>query len=282
MFVVTSPETTCNQINETMPVVYYALQMNPVILLVVIIGLFVLFSTGLTLLFKRYGRINIRHSDNGGLGDVFVAITAIYGLLMGFVVFLVWDSFNTAQTNADREGSLARSLYRDIYYYPDSAKIAPLMSAYIDYVHYVIEYEYSHMEKIQPTSSEDRYAFSKVFSTIERDKSNDYRMEEIFKTLNELATYRSLRQLDAVNNIPYPIWMTLMLGGILIIGFATVLEFKNLNLHLIINGLLGAFIGLLVYIIVLLDYPFTGSISIKPEAYQQILLMHKETHQKSF
>ncbi|MGY0035691.1 hypothetical protein [Pedobacter sp. NJ-S-72] len=51
-----------------------------------------------------------------------------------------------------------------------------------------------------------------------------------------------------------------------------------MRLQLIVNGLLGAFIGLVIYIIILLDHPFTGQLKIEPEEYKIILIMDKENH----
>ncbi|GAB3640087.1 bestrophin-like domain [Spirosoma arcticum] len=259
-----------------MPTAYYLLQMPPVLLLFLLIGLFIGISTGSTLLFRRYVRLTTRHAENQGVGDVFALVGGLYALLLGFVVFLVWDSFNEAQTNADREGSLARGLYRTIRYYPDSAKVAPLMSAYLTYVRHVTRHEFPHMETMQPFTKEDRQAFNGVFRRLEAMNTGDLRTDQMFRHLNDLATYRNLRQLDTVSGIPGPIWMALIIGGVVLLLFAMLLDIASLRLHLIVNSVLSTFIGLVVYIILILDHPFTGQIKIEPEAYRQILTMADE------
>lgn len=257
-----------------MAISYHLLQLSPLFMFLLVVGFFILISFGSTLLFKRYVRLTIRHADNKGIGDIFVVIGGLYSLLMGFVVFLVWDSFNTAHVNADREGSLARGLYRDIRYYPDSARIAPLLATYVAYVNHTVEHEFVRLETMQPLTAEDRLAFNKVFAAIEAFPVRDDRTEQMFRHLNELDTFRSLRQLDAAAVIPGAIWMTLLIGGFLILVFSMILEFDNFRLHILLNSLLGVFIGLIVYIILLLDHPFTGSIKIEPEAYRQILTLY--------
>jgi hypothetical protein len=98
----------------------------------------------------------------------------------------------------------------------------------------------------------------------------------MFQRLNELAVSRSFRILDASSSIPLEIWMPLLLGGAIILIFAMLVDVESKRLHMSVNGLLGSFMGLVMYIIVILDHPFTGKMKIEPEEYRTILIMEKE------
>ncbi|MHB8206033.1 bestrophin-like domain [Mucilaginibacter sp.] len=229
-----------------------------------------------TYLFRKYVRLKIRRSHNEAVGYVFAVLGGFYGLLMGFVVFLVWSSANDAQNNASREGSLARALYRDIRYFPDTAEMKPLMNSYINYVHYVINEEYPTMEQMKPLTAASHTDFDDVFRQMEKLDAREPKIEQMFTGLNELATYRSLRQLDASSEIPIEIWIPLLLGALIILLFSVMIDVESTRLHIVINGLLGAFIGLVIYLVIILDHPFTGKIKIKPTEYQTILQMNSE------
>lgn len=259
-----------------MSLAYHLLQLPPVVMLLLIVAVFAGIGMGGTLLFRKHIRLGAHRSGNEVVGEVFATVGALYGLLLGFVVFLVWDSFNEAEVNASREGSLAKGLYRAIRYYPDSTRIAPVVQAYNQYVYHVIHHEYPRMETMQPFTKEDRRAFNNVFRNLEKINGEDGRIDQMFRTLNELSTYRSLRQLDAVSEIPGAIWLALLVGGTLILLFCMVIGGSNARLHLMANGLLSIFIGLIVYIIIMLDHPFTGAVRIEPTDYQQILIMQAE------
>lgn len=259
-----------------MSLTYSLLRLPPAVMLLLIVILFAGVGVGGTWLFRRYVRLGARHPGNEVVGEVFAAVGALYGLLLGFVVFLVWDSFHSAEVNANREGSLARGLYRAIRYYPDSARIAPVVQAYDQYVYHVVHHEYPRMEAMKPFTKEDRRAFNNVFKHLETLNDGDTRTDQMFRHLNELATYRSLRQLDAVSQIPGAIWLALLAGGVLVLVFAMALGGANPRLHLMANGLLSTCIGLIVYIILMLDHPFTGTVRIEPSDYRQILIMQAE------
>lgn len=250
--------------------------MPPVFVLFMLVLLFATIGVGGTFLYRNFIRLNTRRAGNEEVGTVFGIVGGLYGLLLGFVVYLVWDSFNSAHVNTNQEGSLALGLYRSIRYYPDSSRITPLLNAYKAYVYHVVNHEYPRMEAMQPSTKEDRQVFDSVYIYLEKVNTGDSRMEQMFEQLDELATYRSLRQLDAVTEIPGAIWLVLLSGGFLVLVFAMILDVESSPLHSVANGLLSTFIGLIIYIILILDHPFTGRLKIEPTEYRQILVMEAE------
>lgn len=257
---------------------YLILQVPPFILLLLIVLLFTATGVIATYYFRKKICLNPKRSHNEAVGYVFAVLSGFYGLLLGFVVFLVWDSLNNAQSDASKEGSAAVALYRDINYFPDPEKTAQLKTAYLVYVHSVIDNEFPAMEAMRPLDSHHRDNFNKVFATMGKLDMEDLYSAQMFRQLNELSMYRSLRLLDATSSIPTEIWVPILFGGLIILILAVMLDVESLNVHLFVNGLLGAFIGLVIYIIIILDHPFTGQLKIEPEEYKIILMMDKGNH----
>ncbi|OKS86508.1 bestrophin-like domain [Mucilaginibacter polytrichastri] len=251
------------------------LQMPPILLLALLVIASSLIGSICTYFFKKYIKIKILGSHNEVTGYVFGSVAGLYGLLLAFVIFLVWDQFNGAQQTADMEGSVAKGLYRNIVYYPDSESVK-IKTIYMAYVKNVVDTEYPLIAQGK-TSPETIRHFDEVFKAIEHlNPSADYksrRVEEMFRNLNSLSTYRSLRLLDAGSDIPLIIWIPLLLGGFITMMLAMILNIENRRLHVFINGLLGAFIGMILFLIILIDHPFTGSMNIQPKGYLQILSM---------
>ena len=143
-------------------------------------------------------------------------------------------------------------------------------------MHTVIEHDFPAMEKMEPLDKNSRTALNKVFLLVGKlDMKNAY-SAQILNQLNELSTHRSLRQVNNSSSIPFEIWVPLLLGGIIVMIFALLLDVESLRIHLLINTLLGAFIGLVIFIIIQLDHPFTGDMKIEPDEYKTILMMDKE------
>jgi len=258
-----------------MPISYYILQLPPFILLLFIVLLFAGIGIAGTYLFRKYGKQNYKRGHNEIVGFIFAVLGGFYGLLLGFVVFLVWDSANSAQTNAGKEGSLARGLYRDIKYFPGTAEVKPLMSSYMLFVHSIVEKEYPGMEKMEPYSTFNRKYFNDVFIEVEKLDAHDTRVAQMFHNLNDLAIARSLRELDGSSEIPREIWLPLIIGALIILYMAILVDVESRRLHITVTGLLGGFIGMVIYIIIILDHPFTGKMKIEPTEYNTILQMEK-------
>ncbi len=259
-----------------MKLFYHLLQLPPFLLLLLCMLAFSLVAVTGTVITRKYVNSRVKKGRNEIVGLTFGVLGGFYALLLSFVVFLVWDSFNQAQNDSNREGSLAKGLYRDIRYFPDSARIRPLMTAYLDYVQEVLDKEYPTLERLDTLPFEYRRSFNAVFRKMELQNPNDPRIDQMFRHLNELATSRSLRQLYATSEIPAEIWYPLIGGTFIIMLLAMLLDVQSRRLHITVNSLLGAFIGLVIYIIIILDHPFTGKIRIEPVEYQTILKMSKE------
>jgi hypothetical protein len=255
--------------------VHFMLELPPYLLLIIIGVLFSSTGIACTYLFRKYVNFQPLRSHNEVVGYIFATVGGFYGLLLGFVVFLVWDALNGAQTNCSREGSTARALYRDIKFYPEPEKVASLKVSYVAYVQSVVDEEFPAMEAMKPLSAANRVTFNEVFKQMTKLEKDAY-FSEMFQRLNELAVNRSLRLLDSSSSIPLEIWMPLLLGGAIILIFALLVDVESTRLHMAVNGLLGAFMGLVIYIIVILDHPFTGKLKIEPEEYKTILQMEKE------
>jgi hypothetical protein len=71
------------------------------------------------------------------------------------------------------------------------------------------------------------------------------------------------------------IWWVVFFGGLINLILSWLFVVKNRSLHVLMNGLLGALIGALVFLIIVLDYPFRGWFKVGSEpfeyAYEQLM-----------
>lgn len=255
------------------------LRMNPLLML----ALFIILFSGVGILgtyfIRKYNKIGIRESHNEGIANGFAMTGGLYGLILAFVVFLVWDQFNEAQQNADMEASLSKGLYRNIKYYPADNNHEALLQkkklteAYMHYLENVIIEDSLLNNKGEESLEYKDYRYAKTVKSFNAfykmlEQMHDsvtyknQRIEGMFKQLNDLGTYRNLRSLSVESEIDFYIWVPLWLGGIIIMLFAYLMNIENKALHIAINGLIGAFIALVFYIIVLTDHPFNGRMRI--------------------
>jgi hypothetical protein len=261
-----------------MSVIYYFIQLPPFLLFLVITTSGGIFAGLSTFLFHRYINLKILRSHNEVTGFLFLSIASFYAFLLSFIVFLVWGQLNETQRNVSNEGSSAVGLYRDIKFYPDTIESKQLLIVYLDFIYNVIDDEFPNMGRMKP-SQKTTESFNRVFYKIEHlNPKNQFQIQlvaEMFNHLNQLATYRELRSTSKENEIPLPLWFPILLGAIITIACSILLDIEHTRMHVALNALLGIFIGMILFIIVLLDHPYSGSLSIKPESYKQIFTMEK-------
>lgn len=265
-----------------MAITYYMLQIPPYLLFIIIISSFAFLSGLSTLLFRKHIKLQVLRSHNEVTGFVFLAIASFYAFFLSFIVFVVWDQLNETHSNLSIESSSATGLYRDIKFYPDTIEAKQLMAVYLDFVYNVVDEEIPNMGqmKLSPKTTE---SFNLVFHKMERlNPKSQFQIQlvaEMFGHLHKLATYRGLRTASVEAEIPSPIWLPIMFGAIITLICAMLLDVEYTRLHVLLNMLLGSFIGMFFFIIILLDHPYTGSLGIKPKSYKQIFILEQQTNE---
>ncbi len=266
-----------------MAITYHLVQIPPILLFILLVAFGAGFAGFSTYLFRKYVNMKILRSHNEVTGFLFLAVASFYALLLSFVVLVVWEQFNETRSNVSKEGSSALGLYRDIKFYPDTVESKKLMVVYLDFVFNVIDDEFPNMEKLKP-SRKTPESFNKVFYKMEHlNPKNQYQIQlvaEMFSHLNELATYRGLRTATIEMEIPAPIWLPIILGALIVIMCAMMLDIEHKRIHILLNSLLGMYIGLFFFIIILLDHPYSGSLDIKPKAYKDIFTIEQWANEK--
>ena len=79
------------------------------------------------------------------------------------------------------------------------------------------------------------------------------------------------RLLDAEEGLPTILWVVLIVGGAITVGFTYLFGLENTLLHTFMVAALAMIISLTLFTVAALDYPFKGDIRIHPAAFEQVL-----------
>ncbi len=259
-----------------MAITYYMLQIPSFILFLLLVGTIATLAGFGAYIFRKIFKITILKSHNEVTGYLFLAIASFYALLLSFIVLIVWEQLNETKSNVSLEGSSALALYRDIKYFPDSTISQKIMNPYLFFVENVIKDEFPKMQRLE-RSRNTTEAFNRVYKTMENIKSKDplqiQLTSSILNHLNQLATYRALRLDSMENEIAPAMWFPIILGMILTIFCAILLDIEHFKMHIGLISFLGAFIGMFLFIIILVDHPFTGKMGVTPSSFEHILTL---------
>ena len=209
------------------------------------------------------------HNDVGGF--IFAAVGVVYAVLLAFTVFAVWEQYLGAEQTTSRESALLVILYRDTEFMAPADR-TEVRQALRDYTETVINEDFPAMQQGNSSAATD-HALQELFHVYEAvhpaSLGDQAVYAESLTRLNEMAEARALRIRAARAELPPAFYAVLLLAGVLTIAFGWLFRMENSRMQALMVGLLGALLGLLIFLIVVTDHPFTGEVAIGSESYEQ-------------
>ena len=258
-----------------MPIMQQLLYKVPSLILgLMVIGGAVAFSILGLLLVRRFISQDKLKTHHDVADPILGALAAIYAVLIAFVVVTVWQGFDKSNANVQQEANYLADVYRDSEAFaPDfHQKVGDLLR---DYRQAVIHDEWKTMAKGEMSPDVEKL-MRKLWAlyTVYQPKTSTEQsfFDESVRKLNLLRELRRQRIMDSRTGIEPLLWFVLIAGGLSTIAFTFFFGAENLRAQIAMVVLLALTISLILFTIMSLDFPFTGSISISSDPFKQILL----------
>jgi hypothetical protein len=189
------------------------------------------------------------------------------------MVVAVWEQWNAAAGRADEEASELAEVFwiADRMPESDGHHIQELVRAY---ARVVVEEEWPLMR--QGKSSQKAWDLLDEIRSGVQDfqpstPAQQVLYEQGLERVHELADARRERLLDADQGLPSILWVVLLIGGVVVIGFTYLFGLDSTVTHLLMVAALALVIALVLFTVAELDFPFSGGIRIGPVAMEQVL-----------
>jgi hypothetical protein len=245
-----------------------------VLLALMIVGGTVGFSVLGALIVRRFVRQSTLKAHHDVADPLLGAMGAIYAVLMAFVVVTVWQAFDKSSANVSLESNYMADIYRDAEgLSPDfRQKVSALISEYRDAV---VNDEWKTMQRGEASLKVEK--LMKQIWSLYANYQPKNKTEEVFfnVSVNKLNSFRELRRqriIDSRAGINGLLWFVLLIGALSIICFTYLFGVEDLRAQITMLVLLSATISMIIFTIMEMDYPFTGTISIQPDAFQHVIL----------
>lgn len=251
----------------------WLLQVPPVILGTV----FVLVLVGLSVLglivFRRAVSPTRLEEANAVSGQVFQLAGVLYAVLVAFVVVVVWEQFGDAEDATHSEATAIADLIRDSEALP--AQVRPeIQQDLIAYTHDIVDNEFPRMRHGEAIEEQSE-ALTRVWDSylkvepVSRAEISFY--DESIRRLDDLGSSRKVRISSGQSEIPAELWVLLIGGGGIAMAFTFIFGTKDLIVHATAVALTAALMAFVLYLIFALEHPFVGALSVKPDAYVDVL-----------
>jgi hypothetical protein len=220
----------------------------------------------------RLVHVEVRRAHNDLAGFSIAIISVVYAVLLAFIAVATWESFAAAETVVQAEAGYIGNLYRDTRGFPEQLG-AQMREALAHYAEAVITTEWPMQQQGQLPSAgwKPLYKLHAQLVAFQPATRGEAVIEaEFLRTLNELYKAREARLTAVAGHIPGVIWWIIAIGGALTTAFTYLFGFESFRLHLTMTGAVAASLALVVVLIVALDWPFRGEVSVSPEAYVDV------------
>jgi hypothetical protein len=247
---------------------------------IVVIGVW----TGLSLLglviFNKFSSAEHRHKDTETVGLTYAIVAVVYAVLIGFIVVNVFESSAKGDEIATTEANQLSNLKLDSVGLSteESALIRASVNKYLDIV---IEKEWPSQqagkldeEVFQPGWTQLSTLSMQLASYEPTTAGQGVTKGAMLAVMDQVVEARRNRIEAAGDHVPDVIWQILLLAGAIAVVYTYLFGAHSFKIHLAITGLIAATISLVFVLIIALDYPFRGEVSVGDDAYIGV----KNTH----
>ncbi len=236
-----------------------------------LIAVIFMLLTTISILFVRkkanLGRLKDCHDVTG---IIFSNLGALYAVLLGFTIVNAQSRFDKIKESTQVEASKLIDLYRDAELFTEKDQ-NQIKVAIIAYAQSIIDHEWTFKKANLDTGQKLKGLLRCYYDAdIQTPKQTIWYTASVDQ-LNQLSDLRLARILGSQESIGSEMWAILILGGCAMILFLCFFGPEKPIQHLFMGSLLAITIAFSLFLIHSLDSTFTGTISVKADALENLL-----------
>jgi hypothetical protein len=210
---------------------------------------------------------------NTVLGFLLNAFALYFGVLLALLSIAVFENHNKAEDTVVGEAASIIKLYRDLRGYPEPTRtqLANQLHKYVDEVigpGWAIQAR----GEVNPKETAILGEFHRIVSEFQpADAGQGIRYGETLRALDSFVEARRLRISAGERSIPRIMWFIVLVGAAMNVAVIWMFDLRP-STHAVIGGTISMFVGLVIYMVAVLDMPFRGANGLKPHP---IAAVHK-------
>lgn len=231
------------------------------------IGAVVAASLGGAFLFHRFVRGEVLQQHNEIAGFVFAVVGVVYAVLLAFFAIGVWERFEAAEMRTYDEAGRLMVVYRKADLFP---QVHTIRSEVARYTKLVSDREWSEMYA-GGHDPEARLLIERIAFQVRHLRVTSLAQQNVHAamvaSLDDVLVDRDYRIALGTVGVNGFLWAILVAGAVATIVFSYLFAYKSRWSRMTIVGLLAFTLGLVLYLIAAVDYPFRGEVRVGPEAF---------------
>jgi hypothetical protein len=210
---------------------------------------------------------------NDIVGQYLSAAGVFFGITLGLISVATWENFGAVDTAVANEASSVGVLYRCMAQYPEPQRTL-MVDQLSAYVRREIDVAWPKQRQGITPGRIGNTLITRLHADLVRFEPNTEGQKALHaETLHQFSNMAESRRqrLTGVNtHLPSIVWAVVAGGSILNLALMWLLVVEKKSLHYLLNILLATLLGLLVFLLAIMDHPFRGTYSVGPEAFELV------------
>lgn len=226
-------------------------------------------------LVRRYGLDQGRPDNNEATGQVFVIVSGLHAVIVGFVLVSLFDAVDETSQGLDKEAEslVAVSWAADSLPGTTGAEVRALSA---DYARTVMGHEWQELKSGEPVTGPGWQGLDAMRAAVARAEPvgewQEDRKTEAFGRLWEVYQQRQARLAAAEDDqVTDVVWFVLVIGTVVTVLLPNRFGGTGLWPQVVLMSTLAGALTLLLFAIYQLQNPFNGTSAIQPDALQWAL-----------
>jgi hypothetical protein len=202
-------------------------------------------------------------------GDFLAIVGALYGVVLGLVVFDAMSNFQDAVTTVKDEAKSLIAVYTLSEQFPDGDG-KPIRRRCKEYVDEVIDNEWHLMEEGE-LSNKAKQSMLDLLNTIKKTNSLTENQKLLFPTMlqESISIWENSRERadQSSYGIPTVEWIMLLTGGLVTIIITFFFTPDYHPVQLLMTGMVALVISMNLYLVLLFGTPFSGGLQVDDEPF---------------
>ena len=226
------------------------------------------------LLVRRRAPAGSYFEDGDRAAGVFGVLATGFAVLLGFVVFLAFESYDTSRSGAETEAQIVTQQFETAQFFPVAAR-APLSGKLVCYARTVIHQEWPEMQAGTLDDKANPWGLA-TFRTLKTVQPRTATEQAAFSKWLDQRSDREQARADRIHGgegvIPVPLWIVLLLSASII--FIFMLFFADSAEHAVVQATMMGGVAIVISSTLLLlwflDNPYhPGAGGLRPVAMER-------------
>lgn len=233
---------------------------------VILVSIFVAITLVGQWLVKGRVEVEVLEKHHSAAEGMLGVVGTLFSVLLGFMVAAAMARYGDAQMHVEQEANcvasvfrLARGLSND-----DRPRLRQLCR---DYADEVVSLEWDQMERREKINH-GWEGYQKLWEGVVAVVPENDRQSNIQQALNEammgVGEHRRARLILAQQDLPNALWIVIVFGSVITIGFTYVFMSAFPHIHGFMTTMVAATLALNIWLLSAYSSPFSGELRIKP------------------